>query len=94
MSSESMTTNPGHRGWLASPLVATALVLAVLAALFQNELRSLGAAPNANNIANKRQGRTLRMVVMDELDAVLVPKLGDYADLPCRMRTCAHYDDL
>jgi len=34
MSSESMTTNPGHRGWLASPLVATALVLAILAALF------------------------------------------------------------
>jgi len=34
MSSESMTTNPGARGWLAEPLVATALVLAVLAALF------------------------------------------------------------
>jgi Mce-associated membrane protein len=34
MSSESMTTNPGARGWLAQPLVATALVLAILAALF------------------------------------------------------------
>jgi Mce-associated membrane protein len=34
MSSESMTTNPGARGWLAEPVVATALVLAVLAALF------------------------------------------------------------
>jgi len=32
MSSESMTTSP--RGWLAQPLVATALVLAILAALF------------------------------------------------------------
>ena len=29
-----MTTKPGARGWLAEPLVATALVLAVLAALF------------------------------------------------------------
>jgi Mce-associated membrane protein len=34
MSSESMTTNPGARGWLAEPVVATALVLAVLATLF------------------------------------------------------------
>jgi Mce-associated membrane protein len=34
MSSESMTTKPGPRGWLAEPLVATALVLATLAALF------------------------------------------------------------
>src|SRR6516225_5811315 len=34
MSSESMTAKPGRRGWLANPLVATALVLAVLAALF------------------------------------------------------------
>ena len=34
MSSESMTTNPDARGWLAQPLVATALVLAILAALF------------------------------------------------------------
>ena len=29
-----MTTKPGARGWLAEPLVATALALAVLAALF------------------------------------------------------------
>jgi Mce-associated membrane protein len=29
-----MTTKPGRRGWLAEPLVATALVLAVLAAVF------------------------------------------------------------
>src|SRR5215470_2529956 len=34
MSSESMTTNQAPRGWLAQPLVATALVLAILAALF------------------------------------------------------------
>jgi Mce-associated membrane protein len=34
MSSESMTARPGARGWLAQPLVATALVLAILAALF------------------------------------------------------------
>jgi Mce-associated membrane protein len=34
MSSESVTTNQGPRGWLAQPLVATALVLAILAALF------------------------------------------------------------
>lgn len=34
MSSESMTTNPGTRRWLAEPVVATALVVAVLAALF------------------------------------------------------------
>jgi len=34
MSSESMTTNQARRGWLAQPLVATALVLAILAALF------------------------------------------------------------
>jgi Mce-associated membrane protein len=34
MSSESMTTNQAPRGWLAEPLVATALVLAILAALF------------------------------------------------------------
>jgi Mce-associated membrane protein len=34
MSSESTTTNPGARGWRAQPLVATALVLAILAALF------------------------------------------------------------
>jgi Mce-associated membrane protein len=34
MSSESMTTNRAPRGWLAQPLVATALVLAILAALF------------------------------------------------------------
>ena len=34
MSSESVTTNPGARWWLADPLVATALVLAILAALF------------------------------------------------------------
>jgi Mce-associated membrane protein len=34
MSSESMTTKPGLRGWVSTPLVATALVLAVLAALF------------------------------------------------------------
>jgi Mce-associated membrane protein len=34
MSSESMTTNQPPRGWLAQPLVATALVLAILAALF------------------------------------------------------------
>jgi hypothetical protein len=62
--------------------------LAVLAALLQNELRSLGAAPNANNVANKRQGRTLRTVIMDEPGAVVVPKLEDHADLSCRMRTC------
>ena len=34
MSSESMTTKPGARGWVAQPLVATALALAVLAAVF------------------------------------------------------------
>jgi Mce-associated membrane protein len=34
MSTVSMTTKPGARGWLAQPLVATALVLAVLAAVF------------------------------------------------------------
>jgi Mce-associated membrane protein len=34
MSSESMTTSQAPRGWLAQPLVATALVLAILAALF------------------------------------------------------------
>ena len=34
MSSESMTTSPGLRRWLAEPVVATALVLAILAALF------------------------------------------------------------
>ena len=34
MSSESMTAKPGPRRWLANPLVATALVLAILAALF------------------------------------------------------------
>src|SRR5262249_59423622 len=34
MSSESMTTNQAPRGWLAQPVVATALVLAILAALF------------------------------------------------------------
>src|SRR6516164_621374 len=34
MSSESMTAKPGPRRWLADPLVATALVLAILAALF------------------------------------------------------------
>ena len=34
MSSESMTTSPGHHRWLAEPVVATALVLAILAALF------------------------------------------------------------
>jgi Mce-associated membrane protein len=34
MSSESMTAEPGTRRWLANPLVATALVLAILAALF------------------------------------------------------------
>ena len=34
MSSASMTTKPGARRWLGEPLVATALVLAILAALF------------------------------------------------------------
>ena len=34
MSSESMTTRPGLRGWVSTPLVATALVLAVLATVF------------------------------------------------------------
>ena len=34
MSSESMTTNPGLRGWVSEPLVVTAVVLAALAALF------------------------------------------------------------
>jgi Mce-associated membrane protein len=34
MSSESMTTRPGVRRWLAEPVVAAALVLAILAALF------------------------------------------------------------
>ena len=34
MSSESMTTRPGPRRWLAEPVVAAALVLAILAALF------------------------------------------------------------
>jgi Mce-associated membrane protein len=34
MSSESMTTKPGLRGWVSTPLVATAVVLAVLAAMF------------------------------------------------------------
>jgi Mce-associated membrane protein len=34
MSSESMTTKPGLRGWASQPLVVTALALAVLAALF------------------------------------------------------------
>ena len=34
MSTESMTDEPGARRWLADPLVATALVLAILAALF------------------------------------------------------------
>ena len=34
MSSESMTANQAPRGWLAQPLIATALVLAILAALF------------------------------------------------------------
>ena len=34
MSSESMTANQAPRGWRAQPLIATALVLAILAALF------------------------------------------------------------
>jgi Mce-associated membrane protein len=34
MTTASVTTKPGARGWLAEPLVATALVLAVLAAGF------------------------------------------------------------
>jgi Mce-associated membrane protein len=34
MSSESMTTKPGLRGWVSEPLVATAVVLTALAALF------------------------------------------------------------
>jgi len=34
MTTASATTKPGTRGWLAEPLVATALVLAVLAAGF------------------------------------------------------------
>ena len=34
MSSGSMTTKPGLRGWVSEPLVATALVLALLAAVF------------------------------------------------------------
>jgi Mce-associated membrane protein len=34
MSSESMTTKPGLRGWMSEPLVVTALVLATLAAVF------------------------------------------------------------
>jgi len=29
-----MTTKPGLRGWVSEPLVATALVLAALAAVF------------------------------------------------------------
>ena len=34
MTTASATTKPGTRGWLAEPLVATALVLAILAAGF------------------------------------------------------------